>query len=160
MRFTLMYSVLNKLNTEYIYFYTLKILLHTLLLLLFKIVERLKCILNYLVVNAPINIETSQLICSTNLLTGFYVIGPLFVNGSCNDTITLTEKYFFWSVFSCIYSGSDFPVFRLNTEKYEPEITPYLDTFHPVSYSSPRQMSQTFCNSILVQSQLFHKCLK
>ena len=29
-------------------------------------------------------------------------------------------------------SGPYFPVFALNTEKYGPEITPYLDTFHAV----------------------------
>ena len=30
-------------------------------------------------------------------------------------------------------SGPYFPVFRLNTEKYGPEITPYLDTVHVVT---------------------------
>ena len=29
--------------------------------------------------------------------------------------------------------GPYFPVFGLNTGKYGPEITPYLDTFHTVS---------------------------
>ena len=29
-------------------------------------------------------------------------------------------------------SGPYFPVFGLNTEKYGPEKTPYLDTFHTV----------------------------
>ena len=29
-----------------------------------------------------------------------------------------------------IYSGPYFPEFGLNTGKYGPEITPYLDTFH------------------------------
>ena len=33
-----------------------------------------------------------------------------------------------------VISGSYFPVFRPNTRKYGPEITPYLDTFHPVSF--------------------------
>ena len=31
-----------------------------------------------------------------------------------------------------VISGSYFPVFSLNTGKYGPEITPYLDTFHAV----------------------------
>ena len=33
-----------------------------------------------------------------------------------------------YGVFSCPY----FPVFGLNTRKYGPEETPYLDTFHAV----------------------------
>ena len=33
-----------------------------------------------------------------------------------------------------VISGPYFPVFRLNTGKYGPEITPYLDTFHAVLY--------------------------
>ena len=49
-------------------------------------------------------------------------------------------RSYFWSVFSCIWteygdllskyeviSGLSFPIFR-------PEITPYLDTFHPVKH--------------------------
>ena len=31
-----------------------------------------------------------------------------------------------------VISGPYFFVFGLNTKKYEPEITPYLDTFHAV----------------------------
>ena len=31
-----------------------------------------------------------------------------------------------------VISGPYFPVFRLNTGKYGPEITPYLGTFHAV----------------------------
>ena len=31
-----------------------------------------------------------------------------------------------------VISGPYFPVFRLNTAKYGPEMTPYLDTFHAV----------------------------
>ena len=31
-----------------------------------------------------------------------------------------------------IISGPYFPVFGLNKGKYEPEVTPYLDTFHAV----------------------------
>ena len=36
-----------------------------------------------------------------------------------------------------IFSGPYFPVFELNTEKYGPEKTPCLDTFHAV-YSKTR----------------------
>ena len=32
-----------------------------------------------------------------------------------------------------VLSGPYFPVFELNTEKYGPEKTPYLDTFHAVN---------------------------
>ena len=31
-----------------------------------------------------------------------------------------------------VISGSYFPAFGLNTGKYGPELTPYLDTFHAV----------------------------
>ena len=31
-----------------------------------------------------------------------------------------------------VTSGAYFPIFRLNTGKYEPEITPYLDIFRAV----------------------------
>ena len=31
-----------------------------------------------------------------------------------------------------VISGPYFPLFSPNTEKYGPEITPYLDTFHAV----------------------------
>ena len=34
-----------------------------------------------------------------------------------------------------VVSGPYFPVFGLNTGKYELEITPYLDTFHAVNIS-------------------------
>ena len=44
-----------------------------------------------------------------------------------NDTNTVRKvsKY-------RVFSGPYFPVFSPNTGKYEPEITPYLDTFHAV----------------------------
>ena len=39
-----------------------------------------------------------------------------------------------WNVSKCgVISGPYFPVFGLNTGKYRPERTPYLDTFHAVS---------------------------
>ena len=42
-------------------------------------------------------------------------------------------RSFFWSVFSCIWTEY---VFSPNTEKYGPEKTPYLDTFHTVSLTN------------------------
>ena len=33
-----------------------------------------------------------------------------------------------------VFSGPYFPVFGLNTEKYEPEKTLYMDTFHVVNF--------------------------
>ena len=44
-------------------------------------------------------------------------------------TVYKVSKY---RVFSSLY----FPVFGLNTEKYGPEKTPYLDTFHEVGFSN------------------------
>ena len=34
-----------------------------------------------------------------------------------------------------VFSGPYFPVFGLNTDKYRPEKTPYLDSFHVVKLS-------------------------
>ena len=39
------------------------------------------------------------------------------------DTVWKESKY-------GVFSGPYFPIFGLNTEKYGPEKTPYLDTFH------------------------------
>ena len=38
-----------------------------------------------------------------------------------------------------VFSGPYFPVFGLNTGKYGPEITPYLDTFHAVIVAASPQ---------------------
>ena len=35
-----------------------------------------------------------------------------------------------------VFSGPYFPIFSLNAVKYEPEKTPYLDTFHPACLRS------------------------
>ena len=40
-----------------------------------------------------------------------------------------------------VVSGPYFPVFVLNTGKYGPEITPYLDTFHTVMIAKNRGIS-------------------
>ena len=39
-----------------------------------------------------------------------------------------------------VISGPHFPVFRPNTRKYGPEITPYLDTFHAVDTENYRYL--------------------
>ena len=41
-----------------------------------------------------------------------------------------------------VFSGPYFPVFGLNIEKYEPEKTPYLDTFHAVLTNANDQISR------------------
>ena len=38
-----------------------------------------------------------------------------------------------------VFSGPYFPVFGLNTGKYGPEKTPYLDTFHAVKVNWKRK---------------------
>ena len=55
-----------------------------------------------------------------SLFKGVYLIqgSELFYNNAQK-----VSKYGF-------FSGPYFPVFELNTEKYGPEKTPYLDTFH------------------------------
>ena len=42
------------------------------------------------------------------------------------------------------FSGPYFPVFGLNTEKYGPEKTPYLDTFHAVNNDGGRVLSKYY----------------
>ena len=47
-----------------------------------------------------------------------------------------------------VISGLYFPVFGLNTEKYGPEITPYLDTFYAVfTLKRVRDMIRTYSTS-------------
>ena len=45
-----------------------------------------------------------------------------------------------------VISGPYFPIFGLNTGKYGPEITPYLDTFHAVSGSKIAQHQISYSN--------------
>ena len=42
-----------------------------------------------------------------------------------------------------VFSGPYFPVFGLNTRKYRPEKTPYLDTFHAVIYNEDASLGTT-----------------
>ena len=61
-----------------------------------------------------------------------------YAHNSCyksNSLITKEPKNFYtaWKVSKYgVISGPYFPVFRLKTEKYGPEITPHLGTFHAV----------------------------
>ena len=73
-----MYSILNKL-TEYIYFYISKILLHTLLLLIFKIVESLQCILKAMFPDS--NITQKIAIGSTKLYQITHGLVPYYHEG-------------------------------------------------------------------------------
>ena len=59
----------------------------------------------------------------------------------------LSNPYTAWKVSKYgVISGPYFPVFGLNTGKYGPEITPYLDTFHTVYISLYNQnQNQRFC---------------
>ena len=50
------------------------------------------------------------------------------------DTVWKMSKY-------GVISDPHFPVFGLNTGKYGPEITPYLDTFHAVREREIKELS-------------------
>ena len=43
-----------------------------------------------------------------------------------------------------VFSGPYFPVFSLNTGKYGPEKTPYLDTLHAVKFDLIKGSSAKF----------------
>ena len=66
---------------------------------------------------------------------------PLYIDNLPDDAVcnhcvkSVQIRSYFWSLFFCIRTKYGeirpyFPVFGLNTGKYGPEITPYLDTFH------------------------------
>ena len=54
-----------------------------------------------------------------------------------------------------VISGPFFSVFSPNTGKYGPEITPYLDTFHAVKYSSEK-FSKIFLKGSLHKNKVFY----
>ena len=55
-----------------------------------------------------------------------------------------------------VFPGPYFPIFGLNTGKYGPEKTPYLDTFHATStYITKRWISSEF--SVLTLEDLIKK---
>ena len=64
---------------------------------------------------------------------------------------SLQIRSYFWSLFSCIRTNKE--IYRVNTGKYGPEITPYLDTFHAVINILQSRMTeeliscQSFVNS-------------
>ena len=51
--------------------------------------------LNLLTTNVPHHIGISQLICSPNQFTGFYMMGTLFVNG-LKRSFFVEKYYFYW----------------------------------------------------------------
>ena len=62
-----------------------------------------------------------------------------------------------WKVSKCrVISGPYFPVFGLNTRKYGPEITPYLDIFHAVyKIIEVYQYSSCFIETIIYKVKQF-----
>ena len=58
-----------------------------------------------------------------------------------------------------VISGPYFPVFGLNTGKYRPETTPYLDTFHAVDLKSIyfNRCFLTICFISLTKQKYIHK---
>ena len=75
----------------------------------------------------------------SNFLTHIYIAELAEIN---YEQMIILFEYFWvlashnaWKVSKYwVFSGPYFPVFGLNTGKYGPEITPYLDTFHAVSH--------------------------
>ena len=66
----------------------------------------MNCVINQLTTNVPHHIEASHLTCSANQLTGFYMMGTLFVNGLTHCNLTWVKK----DVAS--YSSPNFGVLR------------------------------------------------
>ena len=59
--------------------------------------------------------------------------------------VLLANKVTAWKVSKYeVFSGPYFPVFGLNTGKYEQEKIPYLDTFHTVSKKAQSQVWDNF----------------
>ena len=75
------------------------------------------------------------MIDSVDLMIDF-MVGFFCLQYFANVVRTPNTKYLtVWKVSNYgVISDPYFPVFSPNTGKYGPEITPYLDTFHTVSY--------------------------
>ena len=57
-----------------------------------------------------------------------------YLDTPTNNINSLSQTITAWKVSKYgVIPVTHFPVFELNTEKYRPEITPYLDTFHAVN---------------------------
>ena len=68
----------------------------------------------------------SWLVLKSFVKTKAFVLIKLFLyKKECTDTAWKVSKY-------GVISGPYFSAFGLNTGKYGPEITPYLETFHAV----------------------------
>ena len=61
-----------------------------------------------------------------NIYILFYKINPLWISGFFHG----------WSLREKCPNTEFFPIFSPKTGKYEPEKTPYLDTFHTVGVGS------------------------
>ena len=59
-----------------------------------------------------------------------------------------------------VFSGPRFSVFGLNTEKYGPEKTPYLDSFHSVLFTKQLHIFITSFFPISNMSCSFHDCFR
>ena len=59
-----------------------------------------------------------------------------------------------------VISGPYFPLFGLNTGKYGPEITPYLDIFHAVQNKEFVIISSGLRNNTLKRKNLEALCIK
>ena len=72
---------------------------------------------------------------------------PLSLTCFCSNwraiTARIVSKY-------GVISGPYFPVFGPNKGKYGPEITPYLDTFHPVSLIAPGVWIAEYKSTLLI----------
>ena len=140
-----MYSVLNTLSL-YIYFYILKDITSYAFLLVFKIVQSFQYILKF--VKITLNFynfgpQTTKFISESILIVYKYsrrlLTRTLSPKVSSNNlllwlmTSLLTLKFTAWKVSKYgLFSDPYFPAFGLNTGKYGPDKTPYLDTFHKV----------------------------
>ena len=85
----------------------------------------------------------------------------LKLSHSClqNCVKSIQIQSYFWSVFSCIRTEhGDFTpeisVFRADTGKYGPEITPYLDTFHAVQNSLKKKSFRSRCELVCTLFQM------
>ena len=83
------------------------------------------------------------------------VLAKLF-SKLCHKQNFLKMLFAIWQIFKTnkheVFPGSYFPVFGLNTGKYGPEKTPYLDTFYAVSafLTVTIEKTESFTNKLKV----------
>ena len=76
-----------------------------------------------------------SIILSHNLNESVVVVYSVEVDISCLMRLSFFEIIAWKASIYGVFSGPYFPAFGPNTEKYGPEKTPYLDTFHTVNGS-------------------------